>query len=97
VVNNKVLVYTQCDKTGTVRRRASALSWDNQIRKRISRPACRPTPVRAGAEAGTVRPDVEPGDVLASMSGVSLAAGEQRDLAHRMLDLLMDGLRYSAR
>jgi hypothetical protein len=53
--------------------------------------------VRAGAEAGTVRPDVEPGDVLASMSGVSLAAGEQRDLAHRMLDLLMDGLRYSAR
>ena len=43
-----------------------------------------------------IRGDVEPGDVLASLSGVSLAAGEpaQRDQARRMLDLLMDGLRY---
>jgi AcrR family transcriptional regulator len=50
----------------------------------------------AGAAAGTIRSDVEPGDVLASLSGVSLAAGEpaQRDQARRMLDLLMDGLRY---
>ena len=50
----------------------------------------------AGAAAGTIRGDVEPGDVLASLSGVSLAAGEpaQRDQARRMLDLLMDGLRY---
>jgi AcrR family transcriptional regulator len=52
----------------------------------------------AGAAAGTVRSDVEPGDVLASLSGVSLAAGEpaQRDQARRLLDLLMDGLRYRA-
>jgi AcrR family transcriptional regulator len=50
----------------------------------------------AGAAAGTIRSDVQPGDVLASLSGVSLVAGEpdQRDQAHRMLDLLMDGLRY---
>jgi AcrR family transcriptional regulator len=50
----------------------------------------------AGAAAGTIRGDVEPGDVLACLSGVSLAAGEpgRRDLARRMLDLLMDGLRY---
>ena len=50
----------------------------------------------AGAAAGAIRNDVEPGDVLASLSGVSLAAGEpaQRDQARRMLDLLMDGLRY---
>ena len=50
----------------------------------------------AGAAAGILRGDVEPGDVLASLSGVSLAAGEpaQRDQARRMLDLLMDGLRY---
>ncbi len=49
-----------------------------------------------GAAAGTIRGDVDPGDVLASLSGVSLAAGEpaQRDQARRMLDLLMDGLRY---
>jgi AcrR family transcriptional regulator len=48
------------------------------------------------AASGTVRPDVEPADVLTSLSGVSLAAGEpaQRDQAGRVLDLLMDGLRY---
>jgi hypothetical protein len=48
------------------------------------------------AAGGAVRPDVEPADVLTSLSGVSLAAGEpaQRDQAGRVLDLLMDGLRY---
>jgi AcrR family transcriptional regulator len=52
----------------------------------------------AGAAAGTVRSDIEPGDVLTSLSGVSLAAGDpaQRDQARRLLDLLMDGLRYRA-
>ena len=52
----------------------------------------------AAAAAGTVRPDIEPGDVLASLSGVALAAGEpaQREQAGRLLDLLMDGLRYRA-
>ena len=50
----------------------------------------------AAAEAGTVRPDVAPGDVLAGLGGVALAAGDpsQRELAGRLLDLLMDGLRY---
>ncbi|MEU8266306.1 helix-turn-helix domain-containing protein [Sphaerisporangium sp. NPDC049002] len=54
--------------------------------------------LQAGAAAGTVRSDTEPGDVLASLGGVSLAAGEpaQRDQARRLLDLLMDGLRYRA-
>jgi AcrR family transcriptional regulator len=49
----------------------------------------------AGARSGTVRADVEPGDVLASISGVALVAGgpEQREQADRMLNLLMDGLR----
>jgi AcrR family transcriptional regulator len=52
----------------------------------------------AGAAAGTVRTDVAAGDVLAGLSGVSLAAGEpaQRDQARRLLDLLMDGLRHRA-
>ncbi|MGJ6969091.1 TetR/AcrR family transcriptional regulator [Streptosporangium sp. G11] len=56
------------------------------------------TLLRAGAAAGTVRSDVEPVDVLMGMGGVSLAAGEpeQRDQARRLLDLLMDGLRYRA-
>jgi AcrR family transcriptional regulator len=56
------------------------------------------TLLRAAAAAGTVRPGIEPADVLAGLSGVSLAAGEpaQRDQASRVLDLLMDGLRYRA-
>jgi AcrR family transcriptional regulator len=52
----------------------------------------------SGAADGTMRGDVDPADLLASMSGVSLAVGEpgQRDQAGRLLDLLMDGLRYGA-
>ena len=52
----------------------------------------------AGAADGILRSDIEPGDVLASLSGVSLAAGEpdRRPQAGRLLDLLMDGLRYRA-
>ena len=52
----------------------------------------------AGAAAGTLRADVEPADLLAGLSGVSLAAGDptQRKQARRLLDLLMDGLRYGA-
>lgn len=54
------------------------------------------TLLKAGATAGILRPDVEPDDVLASLGGVTLAAGEpeRRAQAGRMLDLLMDGLRY---
>jgi AcrR family transcriptional regulator len=54
--------------------------------------------LRAGAEAGTLRPDVDPVDVLSGLTGVSLAAGEpaQRAQAGRLLDLLVDGLRFGA-
>ncbi|MEU7862986.1 helix-turn-helix domain-containing protein [Nonomuraea sp. NPDC049141] len=50
----------------------------------------------AGAAAGATRADVEPEDVLASLGGVALVAAEhgQRDRTDRMLNLLMDGLRY---
>jgi AcrR family transcriptional regulator len=49
--------------------------------------------LRAGVEARALRADVQAMDVLASLSGVSLATTDpaQRD---RLLDLLMDGLRY---
>jgi AcrR family transcriptional regulator len=52
----------------------------------------------AGAAAGLTRDDIAPADVLASLSGVSLSAGDpsQRSQAGRLLDLLMDGLRYHA-
>jgi hypothetical protein len=46
----------------------------------------------AGTAAGTLRPDVAAPDVLAGLSGVTLAAGE-RDQAGRLLDLLADALR----
>jgi AcrR family transcriptional regulator len=52
--------------------------------------------LRAGAQAGTLRPDADAADVLAGLSGVSLCAGEpdQRAQAGRLLDLLVDGLRF---
>jgi AcrR family transcriptional regulator len=52
------------------------------------------TLLAAGAAAETIRPDIDPGDVLMSLGGISLIAGEpsQRDQARRLLDLLMDGL-----
>jgi AcrR family transcriptional regulator len=52
--------------------------------------------LRAGAEAGTLRPDADATDLLAGLSGVSLASGEpaQRAQAGRLLDLLVDGLRF---
>jgi AcrR family transcriptional regulator len=51
--------------------------------------------MQAGAADRTLRGDLDPADLLASMSGVSLAVGDpaQRAQAGRLLDLLMDGLR----
>ncbi|HEX6347067.1 TetR/AcrR family transcriptional regulator [Umezawaea sp.] len=56
------------------------------------------TLLAATAAAGVTKPGVNAGDVLLSLSGVSLAAGEpeQREQAGRMLDLLLDGLRPRA-
>ncbi|HET6742257.1 MAG TPA: TetR/AcrR family transcriptional regulator [Kribbella sp.] len=50
----------------------------------------------AGAAAGDLRSDVTADDVLLSLSGVGLAASGRRDQADRLLDLLLDGLRYGA-
>jgi hypothetical protein len=54
--------------------------------------------LEAGAAAGTVRADVDPVNVLASLTGVSMVTVDpaQRDRAGPVLDLLMDGLRYRA-
>jgi AcrR family transcriptional regulator len=54
------------------------------------------TLLKAGAADEKLRGDVAPGDVLASLSGVSLVAGspQQRDQAGRLLDLLLAGLRH---
>jgi AcrR family transcriptional regulator len=56
------------------------------------------TLLHAGAAAGILRADIDPGDVLVSLSGLTVATAEpaQREQAGRLLDLLMDGLRYRA-
>jgi AcrR family transcriptional regulator len=52
------------------------------------------TLIAAGIDQRSIRSDVDPGDVLMGLGGVTLIAGEpnQRALAGRLLDLLMDGL-----
>ena len=52
--------------------------------------------LQAGKNASAVRADISPDDMLAGLMGVSLVAGapEQREQAARLLDLLMDGLRF---
>lgn len=53
----------------------------------------------AAAAAGEVRADADADDVLISLSGIALAAGdpERREQAERLVDLLIDGLRYRGR
>jgi AcrR family transcriptional regulator len=65
----------------------------SQSRDRLT--AAVTTLLQAGAVDGTLRHDVEPDDVLVSLSGVSLATADpqRREQAGRLLDLLMDGLR----
>ncbi|BBC38668.1 putative HTH-type transcriptional regulator [Streptomyces graminofaciens] len=54
------------------------------------------TLLHAGAEVGVLRSDVDPLDVGFSLGGVLLITSDKglRDRAGRMLDLLLDGLRY---
>jgi AcrR family transcriptional regulator len=54
--------------------------------------------LRAGAEAGTLRTDVEPEDVLRAMGAIWLVAegDDFAEQAMRILRLVLDGLRYRA-
>ncbi|MFC6158092.1 TetR/AcrR family transcriptional regulator [Kribbella sp. NPDC058693] len=55
------------------------------------------TPIlEAGAAAGDLRSDITADDVLISLSGVGLAAADRREQADRLLNLLIDGMRYGA-
>lgn len=53
------------------------------------------TLLAAGATHGTIRPGLDPNDVLMGLGGVTLIADgpDQRDLALRLLDLLITGIR----
>jgi AcrR family transcriptional regulator len=48
----------------------------------------------AGTATGTVRPDIDPNDVLMGLGGVTMIASEenQRELATRLIDLLLHGV-----
>ncbi len=52
------------------------------------------TLLEAGIAAGQVRADAEPNDVLMALGGITLISGHehQRDLASRLIVLLLDGL-----
>ncbi|WP_329445708.1 TetR/AcrR family transcriptional regulator [Streptomyces canus] len=56
------------------------------------------TLLRAGAEAGLLRSDIVPLDLGFTLNGVSLITNDpvHRERAGRMLDLILDGLRYGA-
>jgi AcrR family transcriptional regulator len=50
--------------------------------------------IGAGVADNSIRTDIRPTDVLMSLGGITLIAGDsdQRDLAGRLIDLLLDGL-----
>lgn len=56
------------------------------------------TLVAAGRSAGELRDDVDAGDVLMALGGITLISGHehQRELASRLIALLLDGLRTAS-
>jgi hypothetical protein len=52
----------------------------------------------AAAADGSIRPDVDPGDVIRALAGVCMTgdASTSPDQTRRLAGLLMDGLRYGA-
>jgi AcrR family transcriptional regulator len=60
------------------------------------RPALQ-TLLDAAARAGEVRSDIEPDDLLRAVSSLCISAQDDTDYARRMVALLVDGLRYTAR
>jgi len=61
------------------------------------RPALR-TLLDAAARAGEVRTDIEPEELLSAVASLCLSSyNDQADYARRMIALLVDGLRYTAR
>jgi AcrR family transcriptional regulator len=79
---------------GDALRALIASGGDPFSHSRVQLNAAVTTLIDAGSTAGVVRTDVQPDDVLLSLSGISLATAdpEQRQQAGRMLDLLMDAL-----
>ncbi|HEY3926442.1 MAG TPA: helix-turn-helix domain-containing protein [Acidothermaceae bacterium] len=84
---------------GNALRALIASGGDPFSESRVRLTAAVSTLLEAGSSAAVLRSDVQPDDVLLSLSGVSLATADpaQREQAGRLLDLLMDGLVVSRR
>lgn len=79
---------------GDALRALIASGGDPFSHSRVSLTGAVATLLDAGSTVGVLRTDVQPDDVLLSLSGISLATADpaQREQAGRMLDLLMDAL-----
>jgi AcrR family transcriptional regulator len=78
----------------------SSLGVDNELftysHKRIRHAL--ETLVAAAVDAGTIRSDADPDDLMRGMSGICMATDQAGwpDRTGRLIDLLVDGLRYGA-
>jgi AcrR family transcriptional regulator len=74
--------------------RVVLLDEDERIQTRDLLTAALASLIAAGVADRSIRADIKPNDVLMSLGGITLIAGEpeQREMAGRLLDLLMDGL-----
>ena len=53
--------------------------------------------LEAGAAAGTIRPDVDAGDLLRAVGGICMSTDQDRsEASERLVGLLFDGLRHGA-
>ena len=52
----------------------------------------------AAVEAGDIRPDLEPEDLIRAMSGICMATDDRgyQDRAAKLMSLLLDGMRFGA-
>jgi hypothetical protein len=88
-------------KRGMAMALKSALGPDNELfsysHRRIREALA--TLVHRAVETGTIRSDVDPEDLLRAMSGICMTADAPAlaERTGRLVDLLVDGLRYGAR
>src|SRR5258707_14291919 len=74
--------------------RTVLLSEEDRMHTRDELRAAIATLLDAGAAAGTVRPGIDPNDVLMGLGGITMIGGreDQRELATRLIDLLLHGI-----
>ncbi|MGK5740247.1 TetR/AcrR family transcriptional regulator [Micromonospora sp. URMC 103] len=74
--------------------RGVLLSEEDRVRTRGLLSGAIATLLDAGQSAGTIRPGIDPEDLLMGIGGIAMIAGEedQRDLATRLVGLLLHGV-----